>query len=459
MPEITTVILAAGEGVRMRSPLPKPLHLICGRPMIDYPLLAAREAGAKRVLVVAPSQGKDPVARHLKIFNRVEVVEQKNPRGTADAVRVCKSRLNGRSGSVLILCGDNPLIRPATLKTFLKQVQDNDATVGFITTRLKDPAGYGRVVRDRSGEVVKIVEERECSARERAIHEINSGIYCVKADWLLPVLESLKPHPVKQEYYLTDIVEKAIGEGKKLVGFFCEEAEEFLGVNTQEHLSIANQTMRDRLVKQWMERGVSFLDPAQVYLETGVEIGSGSVIYPQVYLQGKTKIGKNCVIECGAVLRDMTVAEGVHIKPYSVLEESRVEAEAQIGPFARLRPGSHVGPASRIGNFVELKKTRTGRGVKANHLTYLGDAVIGDETNVGCGTITCNYDGAKKHPTRIGKKVFVGSDVQFVAPVKIGDRAYIGAGSTITENVPADALGIARGRQINKKGWVKKRKK
>ncbi|MBI4224074.1 MAG: bifunctional N-acetylglucosamine-1-phosphate uridyltransferase/glucosamine-1-phosphate acetyltransferase, partial [Deltaproteobacteria bacterium] len=285
--EITTVILAAGEGTRMRSALPKPLHPICGRPMIDYPLRAARLAGAKKVLVVAPSKGKDPVARHLKIFNNVEVVEQKKPRGTGDAVRSCRRQLNG--GSILILCGDNPLIRPETLQAFLKRVRENDATLGFITTRLSDPAGYGRVVRDRSGEVVRIVEEKECSPQQKNIREINSGIYCVKADWLLPVLEKLKPHPVKQEYYLTDIIEQAIGEKKKLVGFFSEAAEEFLGVNTQEHLSIANRAMRERLVKLWMERGVSFLDHAQVYLYSDVQIGAGSVIYPQVYLRGKTR--------------------------------------------------------------------------------------------------------------------------------------------------------------------------
>lgn len=427
--------------------------------MIDYPLQAARQAGAGKVLVVAPARGWDPVAHHLKVFDHVELVVQKKPRGTADAVRSCQPLLNGRRGSVLILYGDNPLIRPETLQAFLKRVQEDDATLGFITTRLADPTGYGRVVRDHFGEVVRIVEEKECSPQEKNIHEVNAGIYCVKAGWLMPVLKKLQPHPVKKEYYLTDIVEQAIASKVKLLGFFSESADEFLGVNTPRHLSLANEIMRDRFIDRWMERGVIFLDWRHVYLEPDVTIGVGSVIHPLVTLRGKTRVGKNCVIECGAVLADMQLAEGVHVKPYSVLEGSRVGKGAQIGPFARLRPGSAVGPASRIGNFVELKKTKTGRGVKVNHLSYLGDAVIGDETNVGCGTITCNYDGVKKHPTRIGKRVFVGSDVQLVAPVRIGDRAYLGAGSTITENVPADALAIARGRQVNKKGWAKRNKK
>lgn len=457
MSEITSIILAAGEGTRMRSKLPKVLHPLCGQPLIDYSLKVSRQVGARKIIVVTPPRDSNPVAQHLKEFAGVKVVAQKKPLGTADAVLSCQRSLNGTKGNVVILYGDNPLLRPETLQEFIKTVRQADATLGFVTTRFPNPAGYGRVVRDRSGEVVKIVEEKECTPQEKEVREINAGIYCVKADWLLPVLKKLKPHPITKEYYLTDIVEQALAEKQKLLGFFCENAEEFLGVNTPAHLLRANEIMCHRLVVHWMERGVAFLDGRHVYLEPTVVIGRGTVIHPQVYLQGKTKIGRNCVIECGSILRDIVLADGVHIKPYSILEESRIEKEAVIGPFARIRPGSVVGAQSRVGNFVELKKTRLGKGVKANHLTYLGDAVIGDETNVGCGTITCNYDGVKKHPTKIGRKVFIGSDVQFVAPVKIGDGAYIGAGSTITEDVPSQALAVARGRQVNKKNWVKKK--
>lgn len=455
MPEITSIILAAGEGKRMRSNLSKVLHPLCGRPLIDYSLALCRQIGAKPLIVVAPSKWKGTVAKHLQGFSGVRVVEQKKPLGTGDAVLACQRSLNGTTGNILILYADNPLLKVETLREFIHRVKAVDATLGFVTTRLKDPQGYGRVIRDASGEIVKIVEEKECSPQEKDIQEVNTGVYCVKANWLLSFLKNLQPHPITHEYYLTDIVEQTLAQQQKMLGYFCEASEEFLGINTPFHLSKANEILRDRIVFHWMERGVTFLDWRHVYLESTVTIGKGSVIHPQVYLQGKTRLGKNCVVECGSVLRDMVLANCVHIKPYCVLESSRIAKEAQIGPFARLRPGSEVGPQSRIGNFVELKKTKTGRGVKANHLTYLGDALIGDETNVGCGTITCNYDGVKKHPTKVGKKVFVGSDVQFVAPVKIGDGAYIGAGSTITEDVPAWGLGIARGRQVVKRGWAR----
>jgi len=423
--------------------------------MINYPLNVAKAIGSKKILVVTPPKNQESVVSHLKDFPFVKIVEQKKPLGTADAVKVCAPALNQEKGYVVILCGDTPLIKSETLKSFIARVKAVDATLGFVTTRVENPTGYGRVVRDAAEEVERIVEEKEATPAEKNIKEVNTGIYCVKSGWLFSVLKTLKPHPVTGEYYLTDIVEAAIEAGEKTVGFLSEDAEAFMGVNTPAHLALANEGMRDRIIGEWMAKGVSFLDPRHVYLESDVAIGAGTIIHPQVYLYGKTKIGKNCVIECGAILKNMIVGEGVHIKPYCVLEESRIENDAVVGPFARLRPGSHVGAQCRIGNFVELKKTKMGAGAKANHLSYLGDATIGAGTNIGCGTITCNYDGVKKHQTKIGKKVFVGSDVQFVAPVTIGDGAYIGAGSTITENVPAGSLGIARGRQVNKKNYVR----
>lgn len=454
MPEIATVILAAGEGKRMLSSTPKVLYPLCGRPMIDYPVALAGKVKARKVLVVTPKKRDNPVLGHLKKFKHVGFVFQEAPLGTGHAVRMCASKLNGFQGYVLILYGDDPLLTPATLNAFLSKVEEAKATLGLITVRMRDPSGYGRVVRSPAGEVLRIVEEKEATSEEKGIHEINTGIYAVRSGWLFGALKKLKSHPVMKEYYLTDIVEEAVREGETLLGYQGEGEEEFLGINSRQQLAKAEEVLRGRLVEHWMARRVRFADPRHVYLDADVTIGEETHIDPFVFLYGKTRIGRGCMVECGAVLKDMTVGDNVHIKPYCVMEESRIAKGAQVGPFARIRPGSVVGEAARVGNFVELKKAKLGPGVKANHLTYLGDAEIGAGTNVGCGTITCNYDGVKKHPTKIGKKVFVGSDVQFVAPVKIGDGAYIGAGSTITENVPAKALAIARGRQVNKKNWA-----
>lgn len=457
MPEIATVILAAGEGTRMHSTLPKVLHPVCGRPMIDYSLDLARSLHSKKVVVVTPPQKKNGVEEHLKNGSHIEAVPQSKPKGTGHAVMVCETALKNFQGTILILYGDCPLIQSTTLRAFLDHLQEADATFGFISAKLPDPSGFGRVVRDGSGEVLRVVEEKEASPGEKAIHEANVGIYGVQREWLFSTLKKLKPHPVTREYYLTDVIEWAVKDHIRMVGFRGEEPEQFLGINSRRHLSLAEEILRRRLVEHWMERGVSFIDPRQVYLEADVHIGADTVVHPQVQLKGKTWIGNHCLIEAGAVLKNMIVGDAVHIHPYCVLEESAIAKEAQIGPFARLRPLSQVGPKAKVGNFVELKKTKLGAGAKANHLTYLGDAEIGDESNIGCGTITCNYDGQKKHPTKLGKRVFVGSDVQFVAPIQVGDDAYIGAGSTITEDVPAKALAVARSRQINKHSWVSKK--
>lgn len=455
MPEITAIILAAGDGKRMRSDLPKVLHPVCGAPMIDYCVQAAQKSGIQKTLVVTRKNNK-LLDLHLKKFPKIKIIHQTTPLGTGHAVLACRSALNGYHGTVLIFYGDAPLLHTKTIKNLVARVEESEATLGFITTRFQNPQGCGRVLRNGTGDVARIVEEREASPEEKGIHEVNVGVYAVKSDWLFATLEKLKAHPKTGEYYLTDIVGEAVSEGEKLVGILEESSQQFFSVNSRDQLNIVEECMRSTLIQKWMDQGVTFVDGRHVYIDSEVIIGADTTIHPQVYLHGKTRIGKKCVIECGAVLKDMIVGDGVHIKPYCVLEESVIEAEAQVGPFARLRPESVVGKGARIGNFVELKKTKMGPGSKANHLSYLGDAEIGSETNVGCGTITCNYDGIKKHPTKIGKKVFVGSDVQFVAPVKIGDGAYIGAGSTITEDVPAKALAIARGRQVNKKGWKRK---
>lgn len=458
MVEFSTIILAGGLGKRMRSNLPKVLHPICGRPMIDYPLELANVLGSRQILVVTPGK-KNGINVYLKQYSKVCQVGQKSPLGTADAVLSCQRWIHGSEETLLILSGDTPLLQAGTIQTFLKRFEALQATVGFISTQIGNPTGYGRVMRDADGDIQGIVEEAEATEQIKGIREINAGIYVVKKKWLFSVLKGLEPHRMTGEYYLTDIIGKAVEEREPLLGFLHEAPMEFLGVNSRKQLAFAEAEMRHRWIDHWMARGVTFLDPQQVYLDAETTIGQDSVIYPQVYLRGKTTIGRNCVVANGVVLRDAILGDSVHVKPYSIVEESRIDNEAEIGPFARLRPGTEIGKKARVGNFVELKKTKLGAGAKANHLAYLGDADIGAETNIGCGTITCNYDGEKKHPTKIGKNVFVGSDVQFVAPVTVGSGAYIAAGSTITKDVPSGSLGIARERQINKTGWVKKKKR
>src|SRR3989338_4880321 len=334
MKEFSTIILAGGQGKRMRSELPKILHLVCGRPMIAYPLEVAQSLGSLQILVVTP-QKTSVIDEYLKQNSRVYQVRQKKPLGTADAVRSCYRTLNGREETILILSGDTPLIQTETIRAFLDRFDRGGATVGFISTRIGNPTGYGRVLRDADGDIQGIVEEREASEQTKAIHEINVGIYAVKKDWLFATLKTLAPHPVTGEFYLTDIIEKAVEGREPLLGFLHDAAVEFLGVNSRKQLAYAEAEMRQRLVDHWMARGVTFVDPTQVYLDASVTIGLDTVIYPQVYLHGKTTVGRQCRIENGAVLRDAVLADQVHVKSYSIIEETRVGKEAKIGPFAR----------------------------------------------------------------------------------------------------------------------------
>ncbi len=456
MRRLAAVILAAGKSTRMKSKYPKVLHDLMGRPVISYVIAAARGCKADSIVgVIGPAQEK---LRAYLEGAKIGVAVQQEALGTGHAVSQAEAVLKGFEGDVLMLCGDVPLVQAESLKAFVKAIRAKRAKVGVLTMCPPDPDAYGRILRDADGMIVRIVEARDATEDERRVREVNSGIICADASFLFRALKKIGNDNAKGEYYLTDIVSIALREGAAVIAHRCEPAADFLGINTRVDLARVSELMRERINRRHMLAGVGILDDRHTYIEDEVKIGEDTIVMPHVFLRGKTKIGQDCVLENGAVLTNMTVGDGVRIKAYSVLEESVIEKSAQVGPFSRMRPGSKLGEEARIGNFVELKKCVMKKGAKANHLTYLGDATIGEKANIGCGTITCNYDGFAKYPTTIGDGAFVGSDVQFVAPVKVGRGAVIGAGSTITNDVPADALSLTRAQQQTVPGWAAKRR-
>jgi len=456
MGKLAAVILAAGKSTRMKSRTSKVMHLLAGRPLISYPIEAARAMKASPLVVVAGPDQHDVHAEVLALGTALVI--QRRALGTGHAVLQTKKALSKFSGHVLILCGDVPLTRRETLETFVREVSRQKATCGVLTMDLKNPGSYGRIIRDLDGQLVRIVEAKDAAKDDLAVREVNSGIYCVEKKWLFETLLKITPNNHQKEYYLTDIAHHAISEGKKIIAVKGDDAKEFLGVNTRVDLAEAISVMRGRINKRHMLEGVSILDPSMTFIDADVKIGVDTVIWPGTFLLGKTVVGSACTIENGAVLKNAKVDHGVHIKSYSVIEESRIADFATVGPFSRIRPDSRIGKNVRIGNFVEVKKSDLKEGVKANHLTYLGDAFVGPHVNVGCGTITCNYDGKAKYRTIIGAKAFIGSDVQFVAPVKIGKGATIGAGSTITKDVPPKAMSLTRAPQVIIRNWRPKKK-
>ena len=382
---------------------------------------------------------------------------QEEQLGTGHAVACAAPLFQGFKGSVLVLCGDVPLIRTATLQAMLSVHEARRATVTVLTAHPENPFGYGRVVKGEGGRVLQIVEEKDATAEEKRINEINTGIYCVEADFLFTAVAGLNNDNVQGEYYLTDIVKRGADQGRLCLSYAVADAEEVMGVNDRVQLATAGKVLRRRINEKLMLAGVTIIDPDTAYIEEGVEIGTDTVIYPNVHIAGLSTIGSGCLVEPSVVIRRCTIGNGVTIKAGSVMTDSVVHDSAAIGPMAHLRPGSELGEHVKIGNFVETKKVVMGEGSKASHLTYLGDATIGSNVNIGCGTITCNYDGVNKHRTVIGDDVFVGSDVQFVAPVTVGRNSLIAAGTTVTRDVPPDSLAIARTPQVNKEGWNSKK--
>jgi bifunctional UDP-N-acetylglucosamine pyrophosphorylase/glucosamine-1-phosphate N-acetyltransferase len=454
--DLAIVILAAGKGTRLKSSLAKVLHRAGGRTLVEHIVRSCEALKARETVVVVGHQAEQ-VAAVVEPLGAVTVLQQPQ-NGTGHAMQVAKRSL-GRAKFVVVLPGDAPLVHTETLKALIATHHNGNAAATILSAVLADPSGYGRVVRKSETAVSAIVEESQLTDEQREINEINSAIYCFTLEKLWPALAQVKPNNKHRELYLTDAIAVLNSKGETVLAQVAEDAREVLGCNTRADLAEVDRLFRERKRNSLMDDGVTIQLPETVLIDPEVVAGEDTNIEPGVQLLGKTKIGARCTIRTGSVLTDAILGDEVTVEPHCVVAQSRLDDGVIIGPFARLRPDNHVKAGARIGNFVELKKSTIGEGTKAMHLSYLGDTKVGTKSNIGAGTITCNYDGFHKYPTSIGNKVFIGSDTTLVAPVRVGDGAYVAAGSTITENVPSDGLGIARGRQVNKPGWAAKKRR
>lgn len=441
----------------MKSAMPKVLHPLCGEPMLYYPLTAAKQAGFKQLKVVIGHRAEQ--IKEAFAAEELTWIEQTDQLGTGHALMCAADSLRGYSGPLLLLCGDVPLLKPETLQQLQNYHSQQKAAVTVLTAQMPNPQGYGRVIRD--GErVLSIVEEKDASDAQRAVTEINTGTYLFDTAFVLSALKGLNKNNAQGEYYLTDVVAAAVAAGKITRALCVDDPTEVMGINDRCQLAEAEVLMRWKINADLMLGGVSMVDPTTVYIDNGVELGVDTLIHPNVHLHGQTSIGKNCIIETGVVVVDSQVADGVHLKAGCAIEESQIGPACTIGPMAHLRPGSVLNGSNKIGNFVEMKKSVLGERSQASHLTYIGDSEVGQNVNFGCGTITCNYDGVNKYKTIVEDDVFVGSDTQFVAPVRIGRNSLIAAGSTITKDVPPDSLALSRVDQKVIDGWrLRKQKK
>lgn len=448
--KLKTLILAAGKGTRMKSELPKVIHEVNGIPMISK-IIKVLEVLKPEENILILGHKKEEV---LKVVGEdADYVVQTEQLGTGHAVLQAKDKLKDYDEDVMVLCGDTPLLREETLEELYKFHRDTDSVTTILTSIYDNPFGYGRIVKE-NGLVKAIVEEKEADAEIKKIKEVNAGVYCFKGRELFDALSKITNNNEKGEYYLTDVIGIQVGEGKKVQSFVLNDNIEILGVNSKVELAQASKVLRDRKNIDLMEKGAILIDPSAVYAEEDVVVGRDTVIYPGAILQGKTVIGENCQILGTTRIIDSTLGNDIKVES-SVIEESILEDGVTMGPFAHLRPKSHLKEKVHVGNFVEVKKSTLEKGVKAGHLTYLGDAQIGEDTNIGAGTITCNYDGKNKFKTVIGKNSFIGSDSMLVAPVIIGENALVGAGSVITKDVPDNSLAVSRSKQIIKNDWRK----
>jgi bifunctional UDP-N-acetylglucosamine pyrophosphorylase / glucosamine-1-phosphate N-acetyltransferase len=451
------LVLAAGKGTRMKSARPKVLHCVAGLPMIEHVLRAAAALDAASTTLVVGHQA-DHLRASLEKRPGLQFAVQVPQLGTAHAVQQAEPLLGRTEGTMVLLSGDVPQLRPATLTRLLKAHEDANAATTVLTAVVPRSTGYGRIVRS-GGRIARIVEERDASAAEREIREINSGIYAFDLAPLFPALRQIAAANAQGEYYLTDLVTIYRERGLLVETVQVDDPDEIRGINSRADLAEVSAIVRKNRNDDLMAAGVTLEDPATTYVGADVEVGPDTILHPGVSLEGRTRVGAGCEIHSGVRIVDSTLGDRVIVLNFCLITGSEVAAGVSIGPFAHLRPESRVGQGARIGNFVELKKTVLGAGSKANHLAYLGDATIGEGVNVGAGTITCNYDGERKHQTVIEDGAFIGSDTQLVAPVRVGRGAYVAAGSSITSDVPEGALGVARARQVNKPGWAARKKK
>jgi len=455
------IVMAAGLGTRMKSSLVKVLHPVLGQPMIVWVVDAARKAGIRDFTVVVGHQREKVSETLVQSFPKLSFrfAHQREQLGTAHAVLCAKRQLKNHPDDVLILCGDTPLLTPETLRKFMRFHKRKKPALSMVAGVFPDPTGYGRLVRDELGGVRQIIEETEADEATRGIKEVNLGVYLVSAKLLFRYLSKIEADNKKGEYFLTDLVRLLAADGKRVETYAAEDIAEFMGINDRWQLARAHNVLRERIMKRLAKDGVTIVDPERTHIEPQVRVSSDVVIWPEVALLGRTTVKSGCEIAQGAVVANSTLEEGVRVHPYSVIDDSRIESGAEVGPFARVRPKTVVGAGAVVGNFVEVKNTRLGAKSQAKHLTYLGDSVIGERVNIGAGTITCNYDGFNKYKTIIDDEAFIGSDSQFIAPVRIGKGAYIGSGSTITKDVPEEALAVTRADQKILKGWVKRKRR
>ncbi len=449
----TAVILAAGAGTRMKSKKPKVLHEICGKPMVTHVTSQAKKAGADNIIVVV-GHGADKVQGKIQDGDLRFVLQEKQL-GTGHAVMQAKDLIPDE-GDVFVLCGDTPLITAETLTDFAKFHEEKKNAVTVLTAIFENPFGYGRIIRGDDDQLLRIVEQKDASEDEKAVKEVNAGMYCMRADFLKENITKLSSDNAQNEYYITDLIAMAVESGCGAGAYTVSDSDEIMGVNNRVQLSQATEVMLERIAKKHMINGVTIIDPRRVYIEDDVVIGNDTEIWPGAVLKGNTVIGSGCIIGADCQIENSVVGDGTDITK-SVIKDSSIGNDTHVGPYAYLRPGSSIGSGCKVGDFVEVKNATMGDGAKASHLAYIGDADVGMDVNIGCGVIFANYDGVHKNRSTVGDRAFIGSNSNLVAPVNIGEDAYVAAGTTVTVDIPEGALCVGRSREVIEEGWVERK--